>query len=146
MVGRERSARQSKDAAALRAAVARCRRLTAAPALYQFSSRTRVFRGSRNGMRCGQCGGEVQPCDGASLDGSAQLFAQAEEELGTLGATFARGEFTGLLEWLRAKVYRQGRRYSTDRLIQRVTGSPLDPRPLVRSLQQRYLTLHGIDE
>jgi hypothetical protein len=52
-------------------------RVPFSPTGYQFSSQTRVFRGRRDGMRCGQCGGEVRPRGGASLHGSAQRFAQA---------------------------------------------------------------------
>src|SRR5260370_37778744 len=43
---------------------------------------------------------------------AAQLFVRAEEELGDLRAQFARGEFAGLLDWLRGKVYRQRRAYA----------------------------------
>src|SRR5262249_740601 len=54
---------------------------------------------------------------------AAQLFANADEEIGPLAESFARGDFSGLLIWLRAKVHPQGRRYSAARLIEGVTGS-----------------------
>jgi carboxypeptidase Taq len=75
---------------------------------------------------------------------AAQLFTRAEEELGDLGEAFARGEFTGLLGWLRDKVYRQGRRYPAVRLIEHVTGSPVDHRPLVRALRRKYGDLFAL--
>ena len=34
------------------------------------------------------------------------------------------GDFTDLLAWLRASVYRHGHRYRAARLIEKVTGSP----------------------
>jgi carboxypeptidase Taq len=77
---------------------------------------------------------------------ATQLFAKAEEELGDLGAPFAQGRFAVLLHWLREGVYQHGRRYPAPRLMERVTGSSLDPRPLVRRLRQKYLTLYGIEK
>lgn len=75
---------------------------------------------------------------------AAQLFARAEEDLGSLDEAFARGDFAGLLEWLRTHVYRQGSRYRAAELIERVTGSPPDHRPLVRALRRKYGALHGV--
>jgi carboxypeptidase Taq len=75
---------------------------------------------------------------------AAQLFAKAAEELGDLDAQLARGEFGGLLGWLRAKVHRQGQRYLAARLIERVTGSPPDHRPLVQGLRRKYGELYGV--
>lgn len=75
---------------------------------------------------------------------AAQLFAKAEEELGNLDVAFAQGDFAGLLHWLRDKVYRHGRRYPAPSLIERVTGSSLDPGPLIRHLRQKYCTLYEI--
>lgn len=75
---------------------------------------------------------------------AAQLFAKAEEEVGDLASAMARGEFRGLLAWLRDKVYRHGRRFPADRLIEQVTGSPPDHRPLVRALRRKFGELYGI--
>lgn len=75
---------------------------------------------------------------------AAQLFARAEQELGDLRTAFAQGEFSGLLGWLRDKVYRQGRRYPAARLIEHVAGLPPDHRPLVCLLRQKYAELYGI--
>src|SRR6185312_7195965 len=75
---------------------------------------------------------------------AAQLFAQATKDLGDLDAAFARGEFTGLLQWLRNRVHRQGHRYRSARLIAVVTGSPPDHRPLVQGLTQKYGALYGV--
>jgi len=75
---------------------------------------------------------------------AAQLFAQARRDLGDLDPAFARGDFGGLLGWLREKVYRHGGRYPAARLIERVTGSPPDHRPLVDGLRSKYGELYGI--
>jgi carboxypeptidase Taq len=75
---------------------------------------------------------------------AAQLFARVAAELGDLDGAFARGDFAGLLGWLRDRVYSQGGRYPAPRLLEHVTGSPLDHRPLVRSLWQKYGELYGL--
>jgi carboxypeptidase Taq len=75
---------------------------------------------------------------------AAQLFDRAETELGSLGEQFARGEFGTLVEWLGRRVYRQGGRYPSARLIEAVTGSPPDHRPLVRALRAKYETLYDL--
>src|SRR3954453_18311511 len=50
---------------------------------------------------------------------AAQLFARADRDLGDLAAALARGEFSGLLGWLREKVHRQGHRYRATQLVER---------------------------
>jgi carboxypeptidase Taq len=75
---------------------------------------------------------------------AAQLFTAAERELGSLGEQFARGEFEPLVGWLGRRVYRQGARYPSARLIEVVTGSPPDHRPLVGLLRAKYGELYGI--
>ncbi len=75
---------------------------------------------------------------------AAQLFARAEQELGDLGEQFARGEFGELVRWLGERVYRQGARYPSARLIEVVTGSPPDHRPLVAALEAKYGELYEL--
>jgi carboxypeptidase Taq len=75
---------------------------------------------------------------------AAQLFAQAETELGDLDEQFARGEFATLVRWLGERVYRQGGRYPSARLIETVTGSAPDHRPLVDALRAKYGALYHL--
>ncbi len=75
---------------------------------------------------------------------AAQLFACAELELGSLGEQFAHGEFATLRRWLERRVHRQGGKYPSARLIEVVTGSPPDHRPLVRALKAKYETLYEL--
>jgi carboxypeptidase Taq len=69
---------------------------------------------------------------------AAQLVAAAQESLGDLDEQYARGDFAGLLGWLRDRVHRHGQRYRAADLIRRATGSPPSTRPLVESLKARY--------
>jgi carboxypeptidase Taq len=73
---------------------------------------------------------------------AAQLFARAEAELGDLERQFARGEFGELGAWLGRKVYKEGGRYPSARLIESVTGSPPNHRPLVEALRAKYSRLY----
>jgi carboxypeptidase Taq len=75
---------------------------------------------------------------------AAQLYARASEELGDLEGEFARGQFGTLLGWLRDRVHRHGHRYLSAPLIEHVTGSPPDHRPLVRALRRKYGELYGV--
>jgi carboxypeptidase Taq len=69
---------------------------------------------------------------------SVQIWERARDELGDLEEDFARGEFVRLREWLREHVYRHGSRYPPRELLQRVTGSALDPEPYLRYLHAKF--------
>jgi carboxypeptidase Taq len=75
---------------------------------------------------------------------AAQLFDKANEALGDLSPAFARGDFAPLLSWLRENVHRQGQRYRSTRLIEHVTGSPVDHRPLLKALRRKYEALYRL--
>ncbi len=75
---------------------------------------------------------------------AAQLFAQAQAELGGLDQGFAQGDYRALLAWLRAKVHREGQRRRPVDLIEHITGSKPDHRPLIAALTKKYSELYGI--
>jgi len=75
---------------------------------------------------------------------AAQLRDRADADLGGLDSEVSRGHFAPLLEWLRAKIHRQGQHYPAATLIEKATGSPLDHRPLIRSLVDKYKPLYGL--
>lgn len=70
---------------------------------------------------------------------AAQLVAAAGAALGDLDEQFARGEFGGLLAWLRDRIHRHGQRYTAAALVERATGSPPSSRWLIESLRARYV-------
>jgi carboxypeptidase Taq len=74
---------------------------------------------------------------------AAQFFAKADTELGGLASQFARGEFQPLRQWLRENIHQQGQRYAATELVQRVTGQPLSPEPLVAHLRAKFGPLYG---
>ncbi len=69
---------------------------------------------------------------------AAQLWYRALALRPGLEEEFARGDFTGLLGWLRTEIHAQGRRFDALELARRVTGEALSPRALVRYLRERY--------
>ncbi len=75
---------------------------------------------------------------------AAQLFAKARSDLGGLDDSFARGDFTPLLAWLRDQIHRHGQRDRSVALIEHVTGSRPDHQPLIDSLKLKYEDLYGI--
>jgi carboxypeptidase Taq len=75
---------------------------------------------------------------------SAQLMEAARTDLGDLDPDFRRGEFGRLKTWLNEKVHSHGQRYRPAELCLRVTGRPLDHRPLVNYLRQKYAPLYGL--
>jgi len=74
---------------------------------------------------------------------SVQLWERAEADLGELDEQFERGEFAPLAEWLRENVHRHGRAFTPQELLQRVTGSPMDPAPYLRYLERKLGELFG---
>ncbi|HTX65724.1 MAG TPA: carboxypeptidase M32, partial [Opitutaceae bacterium] len=75
---------------------------------------------------------------------AAQLWYRALADLPKLEKEFARGNFSGLLGWLRREVHEQGRRHDTLELVQKVTGEALSPQPLLRYLRERYGPLYQV--
>jgi len=69
---------------------------------------------------------------------AAQLFSAADRDIGSLDERFAIGDFASLRDWLGARVYRQGSRYSAAETIERAAGGALDPLALIESLSRRY--------
>ena len=74
---------------------------------------------------------------------AAQLYAAARAALPGLDESFAEGDFSLLVDWLRDNVYRHGHRWTSAELIRRVTGSGPDNRPLIEHLRARYGPVYG---
>lgn len=74
----------------------------------------------------------------------AQLFVQAEKDLGALEPQFERGEFAPLLNWTREKIHHQGSRYWPRGLLKNITGEDLNPQYLIDYLNRKYGALYGV--
>ena len=75
---------------------------------------------------------------------ASQLFAAAERACGGFNETFARGDFSGLLGWLRTNVHREGMRFPAAPLIERATGSPPNARPFIERLRRKFGELYAL--
>ena len=74
---------------------------------------------------------------------AAQFFAKAHEDLQGLDAKLAIGEFEPLLHWLRDKIHRYGRRYTSEELCEKVTGNKLDTEYFMRYITNKYAAVYG---
>ncbi|MEE9534335.1 MAG: carboxypeptidase M32, partial [Acidimicrobiia bacterium] len=70
---------------------------------------------------------------------AAQLFAAAKAAVPEIPEAISRGDFTPLMTWLGEHVHALGSLYTTDELIERATGRPLDPKIFQAHLEARYL-------
>jgi len=75
---------------------------------------------------------------------SAQLWERINADIHDLTGQIRRGEFSALLGWLREKVHRHGAKLEPQELVQRVTGSKIDPAPYVRYLKSKYGEIYGL--
>lgn len=70
---------------------------------------------------------------------AAQLFARARDDDETIDAGLAVGDFAPLMAWLGTNVHGLGARYTTNEILERATGRPLDPTAFKDHLKTRYL-------
>ena len=75
---------------------------------------------------------------------SVQLWEVINSEITDLDEQIKQGEFGELLKWLRNSVHRYGAKYEPQELVQRVTGSKIDPAPYMRYLNKKYSEIYGI--
>jgi carboxypeptidase Taq len=75
---------------------------------------------------------------------SLQLWERINAEIPELSEQIRQGEFSALLSWLRDKIHRHGAKFEPQELVQRVTGSKIDPTPYVRYLQSKYSQIYGL--
>jgi carboxypeptidase Taq len=76
---------------------------------------------------------------------SVQLFEAARAAQPELDGDLERGEFGGLLGWLREHVHQHGSRFEPAELLERATGSALDAGPYIRYLNTKFRSLYGLE-
>ncbi len=75
---------------------------------------------------------------------SAQLWEKIHSDIPSLDDQIRKGNFEGLLAWLRANVHKHGRKYKPQDLVQKVTGSRITSGPYVRYLTHKYSEIYGL--
>jgi len=76
---------------------------------------------------------------------SIQFYNQAQEDIPGLDESCARGDFSGLLEWLRIHIHSIGRGRKAEELVQELTGQPLSAQPFMDYLETKYKQLYSIE-
>lgn len=74
---------------------------------------------------------------------SAQFYQAIEEQI-DIETEVAAGRFEAILEWLRVRVHRPGRRRMPQELLEDATGQPLDPSVMLKSLDRKVEMVHGV--
>lgn len=75
---------------------------------------------------------------------SAQLWEVINRDIPDLESQIEHGKFDALLGWLREKIHRHGAKFDPQELVQRVTGSKIDPQPYVNYLRKKYSDIYGL--
>ena len=75
---------------------------------------------------------------------AAQLWELINADIPDLPEQIRRGEFAPWLAWLREKIHKHGSKFEPQELIQRVTGTKIDPAPYMRYLSQKYSEIYGL--
>ncbi len=69
----------------------------------------------------------------------------AQRDLPGLDATLAAGDYRPLLDWLTENIYRHGRAFSAEELLQRTTGTGLDASPYLDYIRQKFASLYALN-
>jgi carboxypeptidase Taq len=75
---------------------------------------------------------------------SAQFYGAALRAHPEIGDEMEQGAFDTLHGWLKEKIYQHGRKFTTDELVERVTGSPMSIEPYIGYLRAKYGELYDL--
>lgn len=75
---------------------------------------------------------------------SVQLWERMEQDIPDITDQIRKGEFGELLGWLRMNIHRYGAKYEPQELVERVTGSKIDPAAYIRYLSTKYSDIYGL--
>lgn len=75
----------------------------------------------------------------------AQLMETIRQALPDLDRQIQVGDFGPLLGWLRENVYRHGRKFTPNQLVERVTGRQLSAQPWVGYAQRKFSWIYSLD-
>ncbi|MCX6033811.1 MAG: carboxypeptidase M32 [Chloroflexi bacterium] len=74
---------------------------------------------------------------------SVQLWEKINQDIPDLEEQIRQGKFETLLGWLREKIHRHGAKFEPQELVQKVTGSKIDPAPYMRYLTKKYSEIYN---
>jgi len=76
---------------------------------------------------------------------AAQFFAQAMKEIPNLAIEIEKGHMKPLLNWLREKIHRHGRRYTSEELCTQICGEGLDFKHFMAYAERKYREIYGLE-
>jgi carboxypeptidase Taq len=74
---------------------------------------------------------------------AAQFFSAAENQDLTIKPALQEGRSEPLLKWLRTRIHRHGRRYTSEQLCESATGEPLNIRYFLDYLFDKYVNIYS---
>jgi carboxypeptidase Taq len=75
---------------------------------------------------------------------AAQFFNQARKEIPNLILEIEKGNMKPLLDWLREKIHRYGRRYTSEELCEQITGEGLNLKYFMDYAEAKYREIYSI--
>ena len=69
---------------------------------------------------------------------SVQIWQKINQDIPDISSQIEQGEFSSLLNWLRNNVYTHGAKFEPQELVQKVTGSKINPIPYIKYLTEKY--------
>ncbi|MGA9399014.1 MAG: carboxypeptidase M32 [Anaerolineaceae bacterium] len=75
---------------------------------------------------------------------SLQLWECIQRDIPDLEKQIADGKFSSLLAWLRENVHIHGHKFEPQVLIQKITGSKINPNPYIRYLKRKFGEIYNL--
>ncbi len=75
---------------------------------------------------------------------SAQLWEKIAAANPQIDEQMRQGNFSSLLSWLRTEIHQYGRKYEPQELVERITGSKIDPAPYIHYLKNKFGPIYGL--
>nr|MBN2277746.1 carboxypeptidase M32 [candidate division Zixibacteria bacterium] len=75
---------------------------------------------------------------------AAQFYARAKDDIRYLEDQFAAGNFSELKQWLKRNIHSHGKRYRAEKLVEVVTGKPLNHKFAMDYLRMKYGELYKL--
>lgn len=75
---------------------------------------------------------------------SGQFMAAARKAIPNLAEQWQVGSFEPIHTWLLENIYRHGHKYSTQELVRRITGGPIELGPYKEYLTTKYSEIYGL--
>jgi carboxypeptidase Taq len=76
---------------------------------------------------------------------AGQLWQRVNADIPDLQQRIAAAELSPLRDWLREHVHRHGAKFTTQELLERVVGSPIEVDPFIGYLKAKLSEVYGVE-